>query len=75
METSRPWSFKVQGEFFGRGGRERKGVAMGMEEDVWALIYISSELEKVEIYGSEGEGRRVAVGFFSYRFLSVCDRA
>ena len=34
---------------------------MGMEEEVWALIYISSELEKVEIYGSEGEGRRVVV--------------
>ena len=34
---------------------------MGMEEEVGALIYISSELEKVEIYGSEGEGRRVVV--------------
>ena len=36
-------------------------MAMGMAKEVGALIYISSELEKVEIYGSEGEGRRVAV--------------
>ena len=52
IATSRLWSFKVQGAFTGRGGRERAKVAAGMEEEVVAYIYVPETLETT---GSQGE--------------------